>query len=70
MNFFILCFKIINNRYIFRKILTKIRSKALNYLGGAYEKNLNENLEFFISLAEQSGLMNTFTINLLMKLKE
>ena len=38
------------------KILTKIRSKALNYLGGAYEKNLNENLEFFISLAEQSWL--------------
>ena len=38
------------------KILTKIRSKALNYLGGAYEKNLNEYLEFFISLAEQSWL--------------
>ena len=38
------------------KILTKIRSEALNYLGGAYEKNLNENLEFFISLAEQSWL--------------
>ena len=38
------------------KILTKIRSKALNYLGGAYEKNLNEYLEFFISLAEQAWL--------------
>ncbi len=37
-------------------LLTKIRYKILNYLNSAHQINLNEYLEFFISLAEQSWL--------------